>query len=54
MSTELENLDNGEVKITVSEQGHSLTGWVSSHHLVPTKERQLTEALARSLALMYR
>ena len=54
MTTELENLDNGEVKITISQEGHVIVGWVSSHHLVPTKEKQLRDCLVRTLEMRYR
>ena len=48
MSTELTNLPCGTVQIKVCEDNICATGWVSSHHLVPTKENQLKDALRRA------
>ena len=47
MNTELVNLDDGTVEIIVRADGYEERGWVSSHHLVPTKERQLMQAIYR-------
>lgn len=48
MNTELINLDDGTVEIVVTaDGGFEEHGWVSSHHLVPTKERQLIQAIYR-------
>ena len=48
MNTELINLPCGTVEIRVSEDNLTAIGWVSSHHLVPTKETQLKESLRRA------
>ena len=48
MTTELINLPCGTVQIKVCEDNMCMSGWVSSHHLVPTKEAQLKEALRRA------
>ena len=48
MTTELINLPCGTVQIKVCEDNICATGWVSSHHLVPTKENQLKDALRRA------
>ena len=45
MKTELFNLEDGTVKIEVCMDGFCESGWVSSHHLVPTKEAQLKEVI---------
>ena len=47
MNTELVNLDDGTVEIIVRADGYEEHGWVSSHHLVHTKERQLMQAIYR-------
>ena len=47
METILENLEDGMVKITVQADGYVEEGWVSSHHLVPTKEIQLMQIIYR-------
>ena len=47
MKTELINLEDGTVEIIVRSDGYEEHGWVSSHHLVPTKERQLMHAIYR-------
>ena len=49
MTTELDNLPCGTVQIKVCENNICVWGWVSSHHLVPTKESQLQEVLVREL-----
>jgi hypothetical protein len=43
-TTTLDNLESGEVKITITLGEVSVWGFVSSHHLVPTKEAQLLES----------
>jgi len=48
MTTELTNLPCGTVQIKVCEDNICATGWVSSHHLVGTKETQLKESLRRA------
>ena len=48
MNTELTNLPSGDVQIRVCEDNICVTGWVSSHHLVPTKEKPLQEDLRRA------
>ena len=45
MTTELTNLPCGTVQIKVCEDQICAIGWVSSHHLVPTKEKQLQERI---------
>ena len=45
MTTELTNLPCGTVQIKVCEDQICAIGWVSSHHLVPTKEEQLKQRL---------
>ena len=45
MTTELTNLPCGTVQIRVCEDNLCALGWVSSHHLVPTKEAQLKERI---------
>lgn len=45
METTLENLPDGTVKVTVKGDGYEESGWVSSHHLVPTKEAQLIRCI---------
>ena len=47
MNTELINLEDGTVEIVVSGDGYVERGWVSSHHLVHSKERQLMQAIYR-------
>ena len=48
MNTELINLEDGTVEIIVrADGGFEEHGWVSSHHLVHTKERQLMQAIYR-------
>ena len=47
METTLENLPDGTVKVTVSGDGYVEEGWVSSHHLVATKEAQLIRCIYR-------
>ena len=47
MNTELINLEDGTVEIVVRADGYEEHGWVSSHHLVHTKERQLMQAIYR-------
>jgi hypothetical protein len=48
MNTELTNLPCGTVQIRVCQDSICATGWVSSHHLVPTKELQLQESIRRA------
>ena len=48
MTTELINLPCGTVQIKVCEDNMCMNGWVSSYHLVPTKEQQLKKALRRA------
>ena len=48
MNTELTNLPCGTVQIRVCDSGICATGWVSSHHLVPTKEAQLKQSILRA------
>ena len=48
MTTELVNLPCGTVEIRVSEDNLTAIGWVSSHHLVPTKEEQLKESIRKA------
>ena len=43
--TSTEYLDDGTVKVIVEEDGFRAVGWVSSAHLVPTKEAQLLRYL---------
>ena len=50
MQTELTNLPCGTVQIRVCEDNICATGWVSSHHLVPTKEAQLKESVRNTAA----
>ena len=50
MTTELTNLPCGTVQIRVCEDNICATGWVSSHHLVPTKEEQLKQRLRQDAA----
>ena len=45
MTTELTNLPCGTVQLKVCVNHLCELGWVTSHHLVPTKEAQLKEAL---------
>ena len=45
--TVLENMEDGTVLVRVGDQ----VGWVSSHHLVPTKESQLVQAWVEARAL---
>ena len=47
MTTELTNLPCGTVQIKVCQDNICAMGWVSSHHLVPTKETQLKESVQR-------
>ena len=49
MKTELINLPDGCVEIRVSEDNMTAKGWVSSHHLVETKERQLKHSIRQTL-----
>ena len=45
MTTELTNLPCGTVQLKVCTNHLCELGWVTSHHLVPTKEAQLKQAL---------
>ena len=45
MTTELTNLPCGTVQLKVCTNHICELGWVTSHHLVPTKEAQLKQAL---------
>ena len=45
MTTELTNLPCGTVQLKVCVNHLCELGWVTSHHLVPTKEAQLKRAL---------
>ena len=45
MRTELTNLPCGTVQLKVCLNQRCELGWVTSHHLVPTKEAQLKQAL---------
>ena len=49
MTTEIDNLPCGTVQIKVCERNVCIWGWVSSMHLVPTKENQLKERLELEL-----
>ena len=53
MTTELINLPCGTVEVRVSEDNLTAIGWVSSHNLVPTKERQLKESIRQRAAEAY-
>ena len=53
MTTELINLPCGTVEVRVSEDNLTAIGWVSSHHLVPTKELQLKESIRQRAAEAY-
>ena len=50
MTTQLTNLPCGTVEVRVCSDQICATGWVSSHHLVPTKEAQLRESVNRGIA----
>ena len=43
MTTELTNLPCGTVQLKVCVNDLCELGWVTSHHLVPTKEAQLKQ-----------
>ena len=45
MTTELTNLPCGTVQVKVCVNRFCELGWVTSHHLVPTKEAQLKKAI---------
>ena len=45
MTTELTNLPCGTVQVKVCMNHLCELGWVTSHHLVPTKEAQLKKAI---------
>ena len=45
MTTELTNLPCGTVQLKVCANHLCELGWVTSYHLVPTKEAQLKRAL---------
>ena len=47
MATTYENLPDGTVKVIVELDGYVEEGWVTSHHLAPTKESQLIRAIYR-------
>ena len=47
MTTELTNLPCGTVQLKVCVNHLCELGWVTSHHLVPTKEAQLKQALCQ-------
>jgi hypothetical protein len=49
MTTQLTNLPCGTVEVRVCADQICATGWVSSHHLVPTKEAQLRECVTRDM-----
>lgn len=53
MTTELVNLPCGTVEIRVVEDNLTAIGWVSSHHLVPTKEEQLKQSIRKAAAEAY-
>ena len=53
VNTELTNLPCGTVQIKVCEDNICAIGWVSSHHLVPTKELQLKESIRQRAAEAY-
>ena len=50
MTTELINLPCGTVEIVVTQDHITARGWVSSHHLVPTKEAQLKKSIEEAAA----
>jgi len=50
MTTELINLPCGTVEIVVTQDQFVAHGWVSSHHLVPTKEAQLKKSIEEAAA----
>ena len=45
MTTEIINLPCGTVQVRVCANQVCELGWVTSHHLVPTKEAQLKKAI---------
>ena len=47
METTLENLEDGTIKVTVMADGYVEEGWVTGHHLVPSKETQLMHSIYR-------
>jgi hypothetical protein len=53
MTTELTNLPCGTVQIRVCQDNICATGWVSSHHLVGTKEEQLKQSIRNEAAQAY-
>ena len=46
--TDLINHDDGTVEIICEIDGFVERGWVTSHHLVPAKERQLKSAVRQA------
>ena len=53
MTTELETLPDGAVKLKVCEDGICAVGFVSSHHLVQPKEAQLQQFIRAASADAY-
>ena len=49
MQTELTNLPSGDVQIRVCEDNICVTGWVTSHHLVPPKKSSYKKILVALL-----
>ena len=53
MTTEITNLPCGTIQIRVSEDTIAAIGFVSSHHLVPSKELQLKDSIRQRAAEAY-
>ena len=53
MTTELMTMPSGDVQIRVCEDNMCATGWVSSYHLVPSKEAQLKQSIRNAAAKAY-
>ena len=54
MATEITQLEDSTVHIKVTMYGIEANGWVSSHHLIGTKERQLQEWIVEQCKNAYR
>ena len=54
MATEITQLEDSTVHVKVTMYGIEANGWVSSYHLVGTKERQLQEWIVEQCKNAYR
>ena len=54
VATEITQLEDSTVHIKVTMYGITANGWVSSYHLIGTKERQLQEWIVEQCKNAYR